>query len=98
MEHELSSALAPRSSVSSAANCLRKMRIRRISPLCWHSRGGNGRPVAKPLLDLSSSGNACVVLKALLTFTAPKRGARVHFPSLLLVKLPGGAGALGVPG
>lgn len=96
MEHELSSALAPHFPVSSAANCFRKMRIRRISPLCWHSRGGSRSPAAKPLLDLCSLGNACVVLKALLTFTDPKRGARVHFSSLLLVKPLGNVGALGM--
>lgn len=42
MEQGLSSALAPRFSVSSAANCSRKMRMRRISALGWHSEMAMG--------------------------------------------------------
>lgn len=38
------------------------------------------------------------MLKALLTFTDPKRGARVHFSGLLLIKLLGNVGALGMWG
>lgn len=97
MEHQFSSALAPRFSVSSAANCLRKMRIRRISPLCWHSRDGHGSPAANCWIS-APLGTLRLVLKALLTFTDPKPGARVHFSSLLLVKLLGKEGALGMWG
>lgn len=56
------------------------------------------REPCSKLLDLCSSGNAYVVLKALLTFTDPKPGAQVHFSSLLLVKLLGKEGALGIWG
>lgn len=57
-----------------------------------------GIPGAKALLDLCSSGNVCVVLRAWLIFTDPKPGARVHFLSFAARKTPGKCGCPGKAG